>query len=80
MVDRCRCRWSAGPIVVATVVLIMLIAICILAALPAYARYQHSKEDAMWRVAPSELMFPDPMDILGRGSFGFVLRAEYRGS
>lgn len=36
--------------------------------------------NSLFLVKPSELEFSDPPNIIGRGSFGFVLQAEYRGS
>ena len=38
------------------------------------------ESDAVWRVHPSELKFPPEPEILGRGTFGVVVLAEYRGS
>lgn len=34
--------------------------------------------DLVWKINPEELVFDDPPRILGKGSFGFVLKAEYR--
>ncbi|KAL7570913.1 hypothetical protein ACA910_002546 [Epithemia clementina (nom. ined.)] len=36
--------------------------------------------DAVWRVQASEIQFSDPPKIIGSGSFGLVLLAEYRGT
>lgn len=34
----------------------------------------------MWTVSVDELHFDDPVEVIGQGSFGVVLRAEYRGT
>ena len=36
--------------------------------------------DSVWTVQKHELVFADPPEILGRGQFGLVLSAEYRGT
>ena len=38
------------------------------------------KGDHIWKVNKKELHFDDPPQIIGRGSFGLVLLAEYRGT
>lgn len=38
------------------------------------------KNDAVWKVSKSELVFHDPPVVVGRGTFGEVLLAEYRGT
>jgi hypothetical protein len=44
------------------------------------ARWQIRKADSLWHVRPHELKFDDPAKVLGAGSFGVVIKAEYRGS
>eukprot|EP00980_Cylindrotheca_fusiformis_P023344 scaffold10399_cov113-Cylindrotheca_fusiformis.AAC.4 len=36
--------------------------------------------DALWYVKKEELKFADPPEIIGRGGFGLILKAEYRGT
>lgn len=36
--------------------------------------------DSIWLVKRSELLFSDPPEVAGRGTFGLVLLAEYRGT
>ena len=38
------------------------------------------KADCVWQIKPNELKFSEPPEILGRGTFGLVLLAEYRGT
>lgn len=54
---------------------LVLVAICV-----AYVRYKNFKADEMWTVHLDELLFDDPVEVIGQGSFGVVLLAEYRGT
>eukprot|EP00980_Cylindrotheca_fusiformis_P006882 scaffold1442_cov128-Cylindrotheca_fusiformis.AAC.3 len=36
--------------------------------------------DALWYIKKEELKFADPPEIIGRGGFGLILKAEYRGT
>jgi hypothetical protein len=44
--------------------------------------YEHKrkKNDSVWHVKKEELKFPEPPHVIGQGSFGVVLLAEYRGT
>jgi len=45
--------------------------------------YQDNKRranDSVWHVKKEELKFGDPPEVIGRGTFGLVLMAEYRGT
>ena len=41
---------------------------------------KQTRNDAVWRVDKKELHFADPPEIVGRGTFGLVILAEYRGT
>eukprot|EP00043_Microstomoeca_roanoka_P017580 m.184170 g.184170 ORF g.184170 m.184170 type:complete len:1326 (+) comp16663_c4_seq1:290-4267(+) len=43
-------------------------------------RFQQNKVDLLWHIRPFELKFEDPVEVLGAGSYGVVLKAEYRGT
>lgn len=45
-----------------------------------YYEYKHRQADEMWKVDIEELHFSDPVEIIGQGSYGVVLVAEYRGT
>jgi hypothetical protein len=45
-----------------------------------FLRYTRRKNDEMWLVCVEELHFGEPVEIIGQGSFGVVLLAEYRGT
>mmetsp|Transcript_10342 Transcript_10342/g.22762 ORF Transcript_10342/g.22762 Transcript_10342/m.22762 type:complete len:1423 (+) Transcript_10342:125-4393(+) len=45
-----------------------------------YLRYRNFKNDQMWQVNVDELHLDDPPEVVGSGSFGVVILAEYRGT
>ena len=55
-------------------------AILLLAAVT-FLFYEHKRKqnDSVWKVKKEELVFADPPETIGRGTFGLVLLAEYRG-
>jgi len=55
-----------------------LLIICVVAVL-IYER-KRNQNDSVWEVNPDELQFGEPPVVIGRGSFGVVLMAEYRGT
>lgn len=62
-------------------VAISLISVMVLSIIAAWVvRYRNSKADQMWHVNVDELHFDDPVEVVGQGSFGVVVLAEYRGT
>ncbi|EDQ88290.1 uncharacterized protein MONBRDRAFT_9289 [Monosiga brevicollis MX1] len=57
-----------APILVALLILILY---C--------AHRQRRKADGIWQIKADALIFDNPPDVLGAGSFGVVLAAKYRG-
>ena len=55
-------------------------AILLLAAV-IFLFYEHKRKqnDSVWKVKKEELIFANPPETIGRGTFGLVLLAEYRG-
>ena len=45
-----------------------------------FVRRKRMQTDSIWAVKNSELRFDNPPEIVGRGTFGLVLAAEYRGT
>ena len=43
-----------------------------------YSRYKLQQTDSMWKIDVSNIIFADPPEILGRGTFGLVVAGEYR--
>lgn len=83
----CDCNGSTMEIrgkciettIIATV--ISLVCIIILSILVCwYLRYRAEKNDQVWHVSIDELHLDDPVEVIGQGSFGVVLLAEYRGT
>ena len=52
----------------------------VVAGLFFYYIHLQKKQDKVWQIEKSELIFDDPPEIIGRGSFGEVTLAEYRGT
>jgi hypothetical protein len=42
-----------------------------------FIRYKNFKNDQLWMVPADELQFDDPVEVIGQGSFGVVLKAEW---
>mmetsp|Transcript_30603 Transcript_30603/g.57982 ORF Transcript_30603/g.57982 Transcript_30603/m.57982 type:complete len:851 (+) Transcript_30603:93-2645(+) len=45
-----------------------------------YVVHMRRKADSVWSVVPSELKFHEPPEVIGQGTFGLVVLAEYRGT
>ena len=45
-----------------------------------YLERKRRHADAIWMIDKAELKFDDPPEIAGRGTFGLVVKAEYRGT
>jgi len=45
-----------------------------------YLGFKKKQSDQLWLVSVEELHFDDPVEIIGQGAFGVVLKAEYRGT
>jgi hypothetical protein len=78
--DVTACKWSEGPVVTLVFLILLIICCCTAIAIPFYHQWIQDQEDLIWSVKPEELVFQEPVEILGRGTFGFVLKAEYRGT
>ncbi|CAJ1954719.1 unnamed protein product [Cylindrotheca closterium] len=60
----------------------ILVPICLIGSIAIY-RYMKRKEEEsnrLWLVGSNELHFPSPRVVIGHGSFGVVMQAEFRGS
>jgi PAN domain len=65
-------------ILIPTVLIVIALLTCIFGVM--YSRMKKSQEDSLWKVEKEELHFDTPPEVLGRGTFGLVLLAEYRGT
>lgn len=64
------------------IVVVICLAVLVALALGVFAYFERKRKlnDAVWKVKKSELIFDEPPEILGRGTFGLVLKATYRGT
>ena len=62
------------PAIILPLLAIAVVGICF------YIKQKHKAADSVWHVKEKELEFDDPPQIIGRGTFGLVLLAEYRGT
>ena len=62
------------PVIVVPILLLLVLAVIM------WMRHQIRKQDSLWLVRPDELQYNNPVEILGRGTFGLVVQAEYRGT
>lgn len=46
----------------------------------AFLIYKRRSAELVWQIDKKELVFSDPPEIAGRGTFGLVIMAEYRGT
>ena len=56
------------------------VVLLVLAVAFIFMKRQFKRADAIWRVAHTELKFDEPAQIIGRGTFGLVVLAQYRGT
>ena len=66
-----------------SVFFVLIAAILLLVALEAgycFIGYKRKQSDQLWLVNVEELHFDDPVEVIGQGAFGVVLKAEYRGT
>jgi serine/threonine protein kinase/ABC-type glycerol-3-phosphate transport system substrate-binding protein len=63
-------------------VLVPVLVVAVLAGLGVWIYLERKRRhaDAIWKIEKDELKFHDPPEIAGRGTFGLVVQAEYRGT
>ncbi|CAB9524509.1 activated protein kinase catalytic subunit alpha-1 [Seminavis robusta] len=66
---------STFAIIISSIILVLALEIGYV-----FLRYKRRKSDEMWLVNVEELHFSEPVEVVGQGSFGVVLVAEYRGT
>jgi hypothetical protein len=60
--------------------LVLAVAAILIIALSGFVFKKHNRDDVVWHVQKKDLLFDDPPEIIGRGTFGLILKAEYRGT
>ena len=67
-----------------TILVAVLVPVCVLVLAGTiiflYIERRRRHADAIWKINKGELKFDDPPEIAGRGTFGLVVKAEYRGT
>ena len=71
-----RCVYLA--ILIPTIFVVAFIMVMI--GVHCYVQRKKDQADNIWKIDPDELLVDDPPRVLGRGTFGLVLLAEYRGT
>jgi hypothetical protein len=67
-------HWAATILVPVTIALVAVVGIFL------FFERKRKQTDTLWYIKKEELKFSDPPDIIGRGIFGLILKAEYRGT
>ena len=60
--------------------LVLAAAAILIIVLSAFFFKKHNRDDAVWKVQQKDIIFDDPPESVGRGTFGLILKAEYRGT
>lgn len=67
-----------------TILVAVLVPVCLLISVGIfvflYIERKHRVADLIWKIKKEELKFDDPPETVGRGTFGLVVKAEYRGT
>jgi hypothetical protein len=61
-------------------IIVSVVAVIAMIALYFFLQYKRAKNDEAWQVKVEELHFGQHAEVIGQGSFGVVLLAEYRGT
>jgi hypothetical protein len=61
-------------------IVVSIVAVIIVIITYFYLQHRRAKSDEVWQVKVEELHFGQKAEIIGQGSFGVVLLAEYRGT
>jgi serine/threonine protein kinase len=71
---------SDSAVLIGVIAALVVVVVAFIVVLIISVKKRKHEEGDVWRVMPSELIFSDPPEILGRGTFGLVVLAEYRGT
>lgn len=71
---------SSNVIIVSVLVPLLVVLILAGAFIWIYLERKRRHSDAIWKIDKEELKFDDPPEVAGRGTFGVVVKAEYRGT
>eukprot|EP00980_Cylindrotheca_fusiformis_P028589 scaffold22613_cov126-Cylindrotheca_fusiformis.AAC.9 len=69
-----------GPQWTLTILAPVVVALVVAIGIFFFFERKRRQSDALWYIKKEELKFADPPQIIGRGGFGLILKAEYRGT
>ncbi|CAB9514229.1 activated protein kinase catalytic subunit alpha-1 [Seminavis robusta] len=74
-------KLETGGTSIALVVVVPLVVLAVLGVV-VFLFYENKRKnnDSVWEVDKKDIIFDDPPQIIGRGTFGLVLLGEYRGT
>lgn len=76
----CRVFDETGSNTVLVAALVPSLVVVLILGISTYLLVRQKTLDSVWLIQLKELEFDNPPEILGRGTFGLVLLAEYRGT
>eukprot|EP00980_Cylindrotheca_fusiformis_P013466 scaffold3437_cov113-Cylindrotheca_fusiformis.AAC.33 len=71
---------EGGPQWTHTVFAPILVALAAAVGIFLFFERKRRQSDSLWYIKKEELKFADPPEVIGRGGFGLILRAEYHGT
>eukprot|EP00980_Cylindrotheca_fusiformis_P000760 scaffold178_cov119-Cylindrotheca_fusiformis.AAC.1 len=71
---------AEGPQWVQTIMAPVVIVLVAAVGIFFFFERKRRRSDALWHIKREELNFADPPEVIGRGGFGLILKAEYRGT
>lgn len=71
-----KCVSTTSVAVTVSIVFVIIACICGLHAM----QIRNRKNDQVWLIKVEDLLIEDPIEIIGEGTFGQVIKAEYRGT
>ena len=71
---------SASNVLVVAILVPILMVVLLIGFMRMYMEHKRRAADAVWQISKDELKYNEPPEVAGRGTFGLVTIAEYRGT
>eukprot|EP00980_Cylindrotheca_fusiformis_P021958 scaffold8805_cov109-Cylindrotheca_fusiformis.AAC.4 len=78
--DRPPISVEEGPQWTQTILAPIVVAMAAAIGIFFFFERKRRQSDSLWYIKKEELKFANPPEVIGRGGFGLILRAEYRGT
>eukprot|EP00980_Cylindrotheca_fusiformis_P017254 scaffold5338_cov112-Cylindrotheca_fusiformis.AAC.1 len=78
--DRPPIPVEEGPQWTNTFLIPIVVALAVAIGIFFFFERKRRQGDSLWYIKKEELKFANPPEVIGRGGFGLILRAEYRGT